>query len=75
MAKTRRLTWMQEKFIDVLKDGEWHDAPAVVSGSAIRGLMSRGMIERKANPNEHPWTWVREGKFRLKKDHSNATEG
>lgn len=64
MKKQRPLTWMQRQFLEVLKDGEWHPAPAVVTGSAVRGLMTRGLIERH-NPREHMFSWVRDGRFRL----------
>lgn len=58
------VTWMQQQFLNVLKDGEWHEAPAVITGSGIRGLLRRGLIERR-NPNEHMFSWVRDGQFRL----------
>lgn len=63
----RPLSWSQQAFLKLLADGAWHPCPATVPGSSVRGLMSRGLVERKENPNEHPWTWIREGKFRLVK--------
>lgn len=62
--KQRPLSWMQQQFLTVLKDGKWHKAPAVVTGSGIRGLLSRGLIEKR-NPREHMFSWIRDGEFRL----------
>lgn len=65
MTRERRLTWAQQGFMDYLKDGKWHKwSGQAINGSGLRGLIKRGLIERR-NPNEHPWTWVIEGEFRL----------
>lgn len=75
MAKQRPLTSAQQGFLRYLSDGKWHPwSGQAITGSGLRGLMSRGLIERLHDPNESVWTWVRSGRFRLanKNDKQNA---
>lgn len=60
----RRLSWAQEDFLRYLSDGEWHSwSGKTITGSGIRGLISRGLIERRC---ENETAWMRDGEFRLK---------
>lgn len=64
--KQRPLTSAQREFLAYLKDGKWHPwSGQAITGSGLRGLMSRGLIERLPEPDEDAWTWVRHGRFRL----------
>jgi hypothetical protein len=64
--KRRPLTSAQKGFLRYLSDGKWHPwSGQAITGSGIRGLISRGLIERQC-ADESPWTWMRHGAFRLK---------
>lgn len=76
MAKQRPLSWAQQQYLQRLADGKWHGCSGeAINCSGLRGLMSRGLIERQENPNEHPWTWIRGGKFRLKPPAPESQKG
>lgn len=67
MAKERPLSPAQRDFLRYLRDGKWHAwTGQAITGSGIRGLISRGLIEQLEDPNRYAWTWVRGGRFRLK---------
>lgn len=68
MAKRERpLSWGQQDCMKRLRDGQYHSVCGwPVTASGIRGLISRGLIEKLDDPNETVWTWVKSGKYRLK---------
>lgn len=72
MPKQRPLTSAQRGFLQFLSDGKWHPwSGQAITGSGLRGLISRGLIERLNDPEESVWAWVRSGKFRLVKQGSD----
>lgn len=73
--KPRPLTSAQKGFLRYLSDGKWHPwSGQAITGSGLRGLISRGLIERLEDPNESVWTWIRHGRFRLIKQAATNTE-
>lgn len=67
--KRKRMSWMQEHVLnEIPRDGKWHKIPVVATGSAIRGLVARGLIEhRPKNPAYAAWEWITMGLIRHKR--------